>query len=295
MFVAANINYAVNCVVIRPFVLSMKSVKAARSVKAAKALASRTLANQAVKALANRALAAKAAADKARAAKARAANARAANARAAKAARELKTAEYADEFREMLANKDAVEKQVQRKSFTATCAPFQDHTFKPFVTIDTSIADVPYIPDAEYGQYSGRSCLRTVAFAARVLAGDSVNFDEVLAATTKVSAIPATHDMFFVPIPIYTVDPTNGDTVHLSSLFHELVRYASRAGIYITESGDIVQTVSAASLDEYDSRAPLTAERLGIVLSTLSALSANPTAAVLIPDAVQWLFSLFLP
>jgi hypothetical protein len=251
-----------------------------KATKAAKVAAHRALVNQATKALARRA---------------KAAQAKAANARAAKAARERKTAQYEAEFREMLANNDTAEQQVQRNSFSATCVPFKDQTFKPFVTIDTSITDVPYIPDAMYGKNSGLSCLRTIALATRILAGDSTNFDPVLAATTNVAAIPATHDMFFVPIPIYTVDPTDGDTVHLSSLFHELVRYASRAGIYITDSGDIVQTISAESLEEYDNRAPLTAERLGSVLSTLNALSVNPAAAALIPDAVLWLFNLFLP
>jgi hypothetical protein len=159
----------------------------------------------------------------------------------------------------------------------------------------STVADVPYTPHKSYGDYSGTSCLCAIACAARILASDNADYDRVLAGVAVIAEMPDAHPMFFVPIPIYTIDPVKGDSVCASSLFDELVRYASRAGLFVSLDNSVTLTIGTESLDEYNNRCPLSAERLSIVLTTLQALSADPDIVVRIPDSIAWLFSLFLP
>jgi hypothetical protein len=215
---------------------------------------------------------------------------------AAKKLRKTESARYASTFRKK--NAAAIKPPpdtLPRDEFDELCRPFSDHFVAPFVVIDPGVADVPYTPATSYGEYSGTSCLRTVVYATRILASDDIDYDTVLVAAATVATLSNTRPMFFVSVPIYTIDPTKGDSVHSSSLFDELVMYASRAGLYVSAADRITTTIGTESLDEYNTRSPLSAERLGLVLTTLQALSADPAVAVLIPDAVQWLFSLFLP
>jgi hypothetical protein len=210
--------------------------------------------------------------------------------------RRIESAQIAAAFRKKIAEKiRLVPDSPPRDDFDELCLPFSEHPVAPFVVIDPSVADVPYTPNTSYGEYSGTSCLCAIACAARILASDTTDYDRVLAGVAAIAEMPDARPMFFVSIPIYTIDPVKGDSVCASSLFDELVRYASRAGLFVSAAKRVTFTIGTESIDEYNNRSPLSAERLSIVLTMLEALSADPAVAKRIPDSLAWLFSLFLP
>jgi hypothetical protein len=182
--------------------------------------------------------------------------------------------------------------------FYEACRPFHGATVDVNPRDELDIANVPYVPDRAYGKYMGIACLKIIVYSARILANDRANDrageDVVVMSAAKVAAFPKAHDMFFVPVPVYTLEPTGEVTVYNTTLFNELVLYASRAGLSVTADDRVVQSTGTASLLEYMERTPVTANRMRAVLTSLYLLSMDPLVATMIPDPVQWLFSVFL-
>jgi hypothetical protein len=97
-----------------------------------------------------------------------------------------------------------------------------------------------------------------------------------------------------VPVPVYTLEPTGEVTVYNTTLFNELVLYASRAGLSVTADDRVVQSAGTSSFLEYMERSPVTVDRMRAVMTSLYLLSADPVVAMMIPDPVHWLFGVFI-